>query len=178
MNVMYGIGMICGIFIVVIIAGVIWRLLIRGKRKPVYDERQQLEQGKAAKVGFYTLMALNVMYAIAEEFLGLKLGAFEGVLLTIIISVGIYGIVCIWKEAYFPINQSSRRWIAGLFAIGIMNLIGGYNSMTSNSEGFHININYACALLMFAVTIISIIKLKLISKVSSDEEDNDEESEA
>lgn len=178
MSINYGLGLICGIAISIVVMVLIWRLVFKDWRKPVYDERQRLEQGEAAKIGFYSLMILNIIHAIAEEFLGLNIGTYVGVFASTIIAVGIYAAVCIWKEAYFPINQSSRRWITGLFILGIMNVFCGINNKPNYIHDFGFNINYMCAILMFAITIVSLIKLKLINKVSSDEEDEDEESEA
>lgn len=115
------VGVIAGVILVaVLIRAVLGR---RGKSGREYDERQQQALGKAYKYGYYTLLIYLCMAALFDLMTGIRwcsmyTNAFIGVLL----SVGVFGVVGIINDAYFPFRQSPKRYIILFAALGVMNL--------------------------------------------------------
>ena len=79
----------------------------------------------------------------------------------------IYAVYCIWKEAYFPINQSSIKWIVLLIAIGGINIFVAVMNRSVNMESSIIN--GMCAAMILIISVISLIKLLIVRRGSYEE---------
>lgn len=165
MNIAYGIGFICGLIFVVAAAFIIRKLIFR--KKAVYDERQKIEQGKACKAGFYFLLAYCLCLGFADNIFDFRFTQLPIMFGGALISVMIYAVYCIWKEAYFPINQSSIKWIVLLIAIGGINIFVAVMNRSVNMESSIIN--GMCAAMILIISVISLIKLLIVRRSCHEE---------
>ncbi len=120
---------------IVSISGILILLMLTyigkdGAAKPDYDERQQIERGKAAILGFYTLLGYMLIMFIADA-----VGFIGGGLLTpvymggVVLGVTVSAVYSIWHECYFALNQNRVRNVIVLGVIFIMNLAAGIFDM-------------------------------------------------
>lgn len=124
---MYKVGMITGIVITVLLAAVFAKYVNKMRKGPCkYDERQELVRGKGFKYGFLTLMAYDLVMG------GLYLDEAPGWcdtmmqnLLGIILAVSVFGVYCIWNDAYMSLNESPSVVYLVFGGIGGMNLLAG-----------------------------------------------------
>lgn len=99
----YLMGVGCGLIVV--------GLVLMAKKKQGkgcdFDERQELERGRGFKYGFFTLLLYNLLYGVTmidessawcEPFVGYFIGACLG--------LAVFGVYCIWKEAYASLSQT------------------------------------------------------------------------
>ncbi len=105
----YAIGL--GIGVLAGLAGyLIWWLACGRKCGRKYDERQIAAQGRAAKAAFftnliYTAACIAVFTAMEAPSAVVQTALFLGLLL----SVGVYAVVCILRDAYFNLSDSPRK---------------------------------------------------------------------
>ncbi len=161
MDMAFPIGVMCGIVFVVI-------MKLRSNktsRRDVYDERQLAEQGRAAKWGFYSLMVMNCLYGCFGWMLDC-LNTFEGVFICMMVSIGVYVGVCIYKEAYFPVNKNSRKLMLFVFGMGLLNLVIGIMAFVRNGslldeDGILLmqSINIIVGVLCILIPIVSYVKI-------------------
>ena len=156
----YALGVICGIIATAIVV-IIIKKLIWGKsnkyKAPKYDERQTLEQAKAGRVGMYVLMVFNMLAGLATLFIeDLPFSFFNLMLTGILLTITVYCCLCIWREAYFAINQSSKKWITFFLIIGVINIALG---IFDNSF-----VNLLCGAMCAIVSITALIKKRLNDK--------------
>lgn len=168
----YGIGIACGILFTFIFVALFYRLVYkkeyRGKKGPfhekeVYDERQLLARGSAYKAGFFSLLGYILCLTICNEINQDKsLLTTNALLLGIILSVGIFAIVCIMKDAYMSLYENSKIVLILFFIIGLINVVGiGIPTLLADanpqekSNGF---INLASGTMILIVAIVFIIK--------------------
>ena len=101
-----------------------------GAVKPNYDERQQIERGKASTFGLYTIIGYLLIMFIADA-----TGFVENGLLTplymggLVLGVTVSAVYSIWHECYFALNQNRVRNMIVLAVIFIMNLASGLFDM-------------------------------------------------
>ena len=101
-----------------------------GIKKADYDERQQIERGKSAILGFYTLLGYMLIMFIADA-----VGLIDSGLLTpvymggMILGVTVSAVYSIWHECYFALNQNRVRNVIVLALIFVMNLASGIFDM-------------------------------------------------
>lgn len=91
------------------------------------------------------------------------------------ISLVIYGVYCIWKEAYFPINQGYVKWAVMLMVIGLLcGFIGIMN--LKNVPGSEAGIGcMVCAGMVIIIAIVSLIRLKMEKSEYEEHDENEEE---
>lgn len=180
MNIAYFGGMIVGIAVVAIVILLFKKKLNKrifgSEEKAKYDERQLIEQGKAGKMGMYFLMVYNAIFGIIDVCFDLPINTFVLMFAGIILTVTVYATICIWNEAYFPVNQSIKRWIWLLFGIGTLNAVTAiFNAKGPDASNELINtsvlINILCVVMCYGIVIISIIKLKAMERATEDDDD-------
>lgn len=176
MSMAFPIGVMCGIVFVVIVK----MRYSKNGNMDVYDERQIAEQGRAAKWGFYSLMAMNCLYGCVGWMLD-WLNTFEGVFLCMMVALGVYVGVCIYKEAYFPVNKNSYKLMMFTFAMGLLNLVIGILAFVGNGSPFDEDgvllmqsINIMVGLICMVVPAAGYAKIRSGSK-SLDDYDSEEE---
>ena len=98
---MMGIG--CGMIVV----GLVWANKKKQGKSCEFDERQELERGRGFKYGFFTILLYNLLYGATvidgestwcDPFVGYFIGACLG--------LAVFGVYCIWKEAYASLSQT------------------------------------------------------------------------
>lgn len=165
----YVLGVMCGVLICVIICMFIFKWTHKDKAfKCKFDERQELAIGRGAKYALYTLMSYNVLYAVIDEGIEQKFISNSLALITgLIIAAAVYVGYCIWKEAYFALNENPKRVMIAFAMIAIVNFMSFAMNTTHGNlvkDGV-IQLtasNLLCGIL-FALIFIELI-LKSISK--------------
>ena len=101
-----------------------------GIRKADYDERQQMERGKASALGLYTIIGYLLIMFIADALgfigSGLHTPVYMGGL---VLCVTVSAAYSIWHECYFALNQNRVRNVIVLGIIFLMNLASGIFNM-------------------------------------------------
>ena len=105
------------IFIVVMVAK-------GAKQKQAYDERQQLEQLKASRLGFLVMLCVACMYAVCLSAWE-PMRAYSALFLSVLLFAGLgsYAVYAIIKDAFLGIKQSPGRYLLLCIAIILANLI-------------------------------------------------------
>lgn len=113
-------GAVLGVLIFVIVFAVAQK---DGGMKQNYDERQEVSRGRGAKYGLYTMFFFNMALFLAEV-AGIRLPMSPGMALLISVLVGgiVFAVYCVWKEAYFALNQKAGVYIGLFFVLAVYNL--------------------------------------------------------
>ncbi len=178
MNTVYVVGMMCGLAIAVVAIWVFKKIFMKkvfnGETKSRYDERQLIEQGKAGKIGMYFLMVYGVIYGLVDLVWAPEVSPFIVMFAGMIITITLYAIICIWNEAYFPINQSIKKWLWIMTGIAVLNAVVAF----TNSRGpvsmteivtTSVIVNILCVIMCMAVVVASIIKLNAMKSTENDD---------
>ena len=117
-SVSWYVGFAVGILVVMIVVAIIKGLARRrGETAGEYDERQQANRGVAHQRAYMTLLFTLLINAVACGMLGLQ-WAKPGVdtFVCIFISIAVFIVNCIMRDAYFTVNQTPRRyvWLMGV----------------------------------------------------------------
>ena len=164
----FGVGLAVGIILVV--------LLLKfantdHKKKTEYDERQKEIRGRGYMYGFYTMIIYETIMIcfgmsgvtlpvapIAIHFTGIVLG---GVVLAS---------YCIWKDAYWGLNNNLKRYAIVFLATAALNAIPLIASV--KSEGFNLEdgpiLNLIC-LVMLGVLGVEFLVKYLMDKGGAEE---------
>ena len=116
-------GLLCGI-----LAGVASVALLFKKKvmSMDFDERQESARGKAYQYGFFTLMVCLYGYGVSEMILGRWCETLAGMTLCIAISLGVFAVTCILKDAYLGLREKPRQIMTLFTLIAAFNLgLGG-----------------------------------------------------
>lgn len=159
-------GVVFGVIIVCFLFGCCYKFFykkqFRDKKrafseKVLYDERQLLARGCAYKAGFYSLMIYLIGIIILEQMkLGYTFVSANSLWLGIVISIGIFAIVCILKDAYMSMYENSKMVFGFLVGMGIFNVfIGVTNYHEKNTTGFT---NLSVGIMMLIVCSVFYIK--------------------
>lgn len=168
MSFSYIAGIIVGIVIVVSVF-IITKSFLKKKgliKKEVYDERQMIEKGKGYQLGFFVGLIYFIILMIvqlAEIEIDNAFWTFVGVCL----SVGVFAIYCIIKNAYFGYNQPPKGINILLFVLMLVNLIPCIIAVFENKVLKTTGINLVCSFLLLSVIVASLIK-NYINKKDSD----------
>ena len=140
--------------------------------KQNYDERQELNRGRGAKYGIYTMFFLNMILFLVEA-AGIHLPLSAGLALFISTLVGgcVFAVYCVWKEAYYALNQKANVFTGILFVVGIINLMIGIKAFADgvafqNNQFTLRSMNLFCAIMIFVICGALILK-----KVCKDREE-------
>lgn len=160
-------GFAVGLLAVIIISAIVKALLRRrGEAPGAYDERQQVQRGKAHQRAYMTLMVLLLIDAVVCGVLELQ-WAEPGVdaFVCLFISVGVFVVNCIMRDAYFTVNQTPRRylWIIGVVVAcqipaTVMHAVEG--SFVEDGLLTVAVLNPACLVLFGIVLVTLLIKLR------------------
>lgn len=105
----------------------------RQQKQRKYDERQILEQCRACKYAFFSLITYLTVYGmLADQGVVWCEPAF-GVGLGIFLSLGIYLSYCILQDAYFAIGESKFSALFGINCIGIISLFKGIEAINDGT---------------------------------------------
>ncbi len=155
-------GFAVGIMVGIILVVCLFRLANKdGKTKSEYDERQKLIRGCGYKYGFFAMTvveALMMCFSACEVKLPVTgvvlhfLGIYAGVLVQIS--------YCVWKDAYWALNNDPKRYMVIFLLTGILNFVipltsGGIVAGGSLQSGF---VNFLCGVLFLIVGIELLLK--------------------
>lgn len=151
------IGVCIGLILVMVIA------LVTKEDKSMelkYDERQMQERGNAFKLGFFTQLIymcfMSLCYVAGIQLpVAMEVILFFGVLL----SLSVYVIYCIWKEAYIALNETVKKVNIAFVIIGIVNVFIGvmhciHGSMIEDGILTFRCINLLCGIFLLLVAIV------------------------
>lgn len=137
-NIFYLLGFAAGILITILIVFIISRIAKRvggkivfgcGKDGKDYDERQMLARGKAYEAGFFTMMAYIVFVGILADIMENRFMLSFGVLwIGASISIGVFVIICIVKDAYMSLRENAKGILIMLGSVGLFNLFTGLSN--------------------------------------------------
>ena len=164
-------GLLVGVILVILLLKV---TKTDGSIKCKYDERQSADRGKGYKYGFFTFMFGNFLYAVAcaaEVKLPLDEGA--AMVLIIVTAVVVHISYCIWKDAYFSLNENRGRLMAAFAVISALNLFLGIRSIL---EGYGMKdgiltfnaTNLLCGL-MFVIIFLVMVAKHISEKTAGEE---------
>ena len=101
-----------------------------GIGKADYDERQQIERGKASTLGLYTILGYLLIMFIADAVGFIPSGLHTPVYMGgLVLSVTVSAAYSIWHECYFALNQNKVRNMTVMGIIFLMNLVSGIFDM-------------------------------------------------
>ncbi|MBP3326800.1 MAG: hypothetical protein J6L77_10330 [Coprococcus sp.] len=179
MNLSYVLGIVAGIALVLII------FIILSKKTdaiPVfgtacqYDERQLQARGRAYKAAYFTLMICVFAEAFADMFLERKLfTSLGGLGLAIFVSIGVFAVTCIIKDAYMGLYEKIRGTLITFFIIALLNLwcvvlaVVKKDKLIENGEFSYVIINIGIVILYIVIMAALLIKLRLDKKAEAGE---------
>ena len=99
---------------------------------PQYDERQEVERGRAFKYGFFTTLFFSGGVIIFDWCDGIP-GQNQTILycLGLFLGIMVYGSYCVWHESYIALNQKANTTMIIFAVIGLINLVLGILSIAS-----------------------------------------------
>ena len=162
-------ALLIGLFTGILVSIVLIRMMRKDRAlKAEYDERQELIRGKAYKGAFFVSLIGNaIIICLADVFskyISITLLLFSVMLLSVLV----YAVYCIMKDAYFGLNDSPLRFIVICAVIGIFNFVIGavtickeHPTLTSTYPSGYLNV--VCGL-MFMVLFFAMMMKKIISK--------------
>ncbi len=165
-NLAYGLGFVFGviIFSAIIIIPMLIGITKDKKLKRKYDERQELIRGRGFKYAFYTMIALNMLYAISLIGLG-ELPVEESAVMIIIVfmSIGVYAWYTILNDGYFALNERVPQTVMVFSIIAIANFMIGINAwldggMVKDGVITFECLNLVCAIFMLITVLVILIK--------------------
>lgn len=121
------IGIAMGLALVVFLKWIIQKMggkvEVGGRKcKESYDERQMLARGQAYKTAFFTLLFYMCSVAAISEFSeNPLLMSFAGIWVGVCLSITVFAIVCILKDAYMSLYENTKGIIMMFSVIGILN---------------------------------------------------------
>ena len=177
MNEFYVAGFCVGLFVVLFVYLYI-NVFKKNKKQNEYDERQILARNSAYKTSFFTLIGYMALIALLDSF-DLKWAEVDiQIFLGILLSVGVFVTICIFKDAYFSYNEKSMKsYFLLCIAIMVLNLVAFIMNTVLDGESILTDglLNYNATNLfvsiLFAIFLIMVIIKGMISKRTVEDEE-------
>ena len=176
----YTIGFLIGFSVVILIFLIIAIVLkCKNNHATEYDERQLISRNTAYKYSFFTLVFYCILCGMldiadikwAETVIQMFLGMF--------LSVTVFVVICIFKDAYFGIEKGKNNIRTFLFLSVLITIIQFFSFILNvfvNKEPIITNgilnisaTNLLCAVAFLIMIIATVIKLVLIRKEREEE---------
>ena len=172
--------MIWAIAISMVFALLMYEIIASCGGKHQFDERQILEQGKAYRIGYFSLAAMVFVLTGLETFIphmGGSFAVYYGI--SIFVSAAAFIVYCVWTESYFSIGQNATKMLSILAVIGLLNL---FISIMNIIHGQIIvdgrltlrSWNICCVLLFLIIFVTALIRKSLNAKQLSSEDEEDD----
>ena len=141
------------------------------KFKSEYDERQLKVRGDAYRYAFYTVVVWEViLFVMAFGEFTLPVPEyvlhFAGILAGVLVLSG----YCIWRDAYWGLNNNRKRYGIILVIAGLLNAIPLFGALTP-SEGFDFPYVNLLTCVMLVVTGVELLLKHLLDKRAEKAED-------
>ena len=98
-----------------------------------FDERQERARGKAFQYGFLTLITAVYAYGVSDIVLGRWCDVLTGVTICLAVSLCVFAVTCILKDAYLSLREKPRTIMTFFALLSIVNL--GFGVMYHISPG-------------------------------------------
>lgn len=178
-------GILCGLVLVRLLAWIIAKF--GGKietrcRKDSYDERQLLARGQAYKTAFFTLLFYNLAVSLLDDIFEISIFmSFGGIWIGIALSITVFAVICILKDAYMSLYENTRGIITVFSIVGILNIAVGIRTILERRpllENGAVSVEWTNLVvgIMFLVILIVFCGKVIYNKKQFDEEAEDEES--
>lgn len=170
---LFGIVCMMGVVIGVVLCVILYAIAQKDNSlKQNYDERQELLRGRGATYGLYTMMFLNLALFLLET-AGVCLPMSTGLALffSVLIGGSVWAVYCIWKDAYFALNQKANVFIGVFLVMGVINLIIGIDAFLDGVAIQNNQLTLRSMNLFCAIMIIVICGALILKKVCKDREE-------
>lgn len=161
----YYLGVVIGIAIgIIFVAFLKWLIQKIGGRfgckncKESYDERQMIARGQAYKTAFFTLMFYMCIVSFISEFSGNPLlMSFTGIWIGVCLSIIVFAIVCIIKDAYMSLYENAKGIIMMFLVVGISNIVIGILNLEKQPMIENEALSIHCINLIVGITFLIIL---------------------
>ena len=173
MNLFSSAGVAAGLLIGIIIVIILYKIVNTNHRaKTEYDERQQVIRGRGYMYGFYAFVIVEcILLVLSIGEIPLPLSDFILHFCSIIIGCMVLCCYCIWKGAYWGINNNPKRYAIVFIALCILNAIpvigaaAGGELIQDGRPGFaFVNL---IVLIMFGVISVELIVKHIVDQRSA-----------
>ena len=121
----YHAGVTLGIFVGIAAGLFVLALLFKKKVLDMhFDERQELARGKAFQYGFFTLIITAYAYGASDMIFGRWCDALVGVTICLAVSMCVFAVTCILKDAYLSLREKPRTVMTMLTFRAVNPIIG------------------------------------------------------
>ncbi len=163
------IGAVIGVIFFVIVFAIAQK---DDSMKQNYDERQEVLRGRGAKYGLYTMFFLNLALFLVES-AGVSLPVSPGMALMISVIVGgiVFAVYCVWKEAYFALNQKAGVYIVVFLVLAGYNLVIGIAAFLDGAAVQNNQLTLRSLNLFAGIMMLVICGALILKKVCKDREE-------
>lgn len=180
---MYYLGMFCGMVFAFFLAAFLkWGIGKLGGKvglkwmQGAYDERQLLARGKAYKAAYFTLIFYMLIIAALKE-TGIPIFmSFCGLWLGVCLSVAVFAVICILKDAYMSLYENVKGVILMFSAVALLNLIIGIESISEQRPLLEKGVLSTDWLNLIVGILFMVIVIVFCGKVLYNKKQEDEES--
>lgn len=172
-NIYRSAGMAVGIVVGLILAVVLVMVGNNNRKiKTEYDERQLRIRGDAYRYAFYTAVIWEaVLLVLAVGEFELPVPAYVLHFAGVIAGITVLTSFCIWKDAYWGLNNNRRRYGIILVAAGLLNAVPLYGRLADRESGDFPYVNLLCCVMLLAIGIELLLKQLLDKRAESAEDD-------
>lgn len=159
-------GILAGIMAVAVVTAILTAVRKKqGRPKPEYDERQMAARGVAYRWAFLTLMLSLAVNTGVEALWGPWAKPGVAVWMLIFLSIGVFIVACVRKDAYFAVAQNPRTylWLFGaVVVLQIPNIIINLRSGGFVEDGLLTwdALSPASGALFLVLTVCAIVRLR------------------
>ena len=136
-----------------------------GRRRPRYDERQELIRGRGYQYAFYTVICAMMVYALAKQVFGWDFAdSMTETFAAVLLGIAVYAGYAVWHEAYFALNEKRKSYVWLFVVIGVINLGIGLRHIFAGdilAEGrivFDGAANLLCGVLFLTVLAVLLVR--------------------
>lgn len=170
MNVTLLVSIIMGLMIGILLVFVLLIITKKdGNIKCKYDERQTAVRGKAYKISFFLLLIYNILYGLCSTVIEkMPIDSLTVMFIGIIIALAFHVTYCIWKDAYFSLNEDKRKLMIVFILIAILNLAIGIGNLVSGYIIVDGVLTYHCVNLLCSILFVLLFLVLLVKNSSKD----------
>lgn len=151
---------------IIIIAILVYKLARRGEKNTNFDERMELARGKGCYHAFLTILLLLGIYAVFPNQIT-RLGFTIPLACVLIICIGVFVFIAytLWNDAYFAVNENSKKVLRMTLALGAINGIIAYRNVNH-----FLSMHFFICCTFFAITVVAVVKIIKDKLTEGDEE--------
>ena len=167
-----GESIIAFISLIAIVVIVFITTKLRKNQTPKYDERQEIVRGKAYKYAFFTMLIFGALYMYCSLFIESEfLLASVALMIDMFIGLVVYGVYCIWNEAFATINGIPKSYIIFLVCTVVLNLGNAIGTIKDGSIIANGTLTLDSISLVCAVSLTIVLVTMLVKKLMNREAD-------